>query len=243
MQIGKQKRNLFSRFLQSSFGFILLSLEGAHGGHHDLEHMLHEIEEKRKQKKKIIRGASWSHNVAYMEAAKEVGLVNDDGEPEYDKLNDSDFSRKFAEALTKKYVEIAKKRFGAKPKTKLDEQLLMKAYTGMNDAEISGRLAKHGAEYTHELHTSYAAKFKESLENELDSAIYAGITHEHIPGIVKKVGLEKHVDAAKMHREDAIAFLEQYFRNKGPLGEGVIPEHMPYKKKSHAVSGHGGGHG
>ncbi|MBI4439471.1 hypothetical protein HY638_00705 [Candidatus Woesearchaeota archaeon] len=209
------------------FRFLVLAQHADHGS---IDSLIKEIEKRRKQRKKLVNAAGWAHDKAYHEVAKEL-LENKEGELEYEKLNESKFQEKFAKKLIDKYIANAKKRFKADPKDELEKEMLTKMYSGVNEGIIKERLAAHGEKYTTEQHSKYKEDFLENLTKELTTSVYTPLQHEHIPGVVKHIGVGEAVNAEKMRKEDIIPLLENFY-DIGKLSEKVIPKHFLYRKKS-----------
>jgi len=184
-----------------------------------------------KKKDKLISTTALVHSQVY-NAAVEEHLMDEDGKVDYDKLKKTDMQEKFADTMRKHYLEAAKRSLGIKvDKGELEEELLLKAYTGATSDFIKQHIGtkKHG--YDLDYHKKISDELKGAQNEELEKVIYGKIKEKHIPELVKRLGIIDNVNANKMRKEDIIGLTKLYFDQEEILGPKQLENFAFYKKK------------
>ena len=175
--------------------------------------------EKSKAIRKITDTIALHHAQAYTTAA-EAHLKDDEGRIDYGRLEDADIQKKFAENMRDFYVGKAREYFKIGAETKLNEEqieMLLSSYAGITYSELLRIIQQTGEGFTLEAFRSVSDKFKKSIQDKLEPHAASHITQEHVPGIVKQMGLEDRLDASKMRVEDIVGLMAAYHTNAGVI--------------------------
>lgn len=168
-----------------------------------------------KHAKRILDTTEHHHRVAYDKALKEHLMEGD--LIVYDKLDEDEVQREFAETMSEHYIEQAKKYFKVhKDLNELEKELLMNAYAGTTKAQLRQLISEHGKSLSFDKFLEEKKKWLQQLGKALVGATTYHITDEHVEDIIKYVGLEDVIDPENMPREKAIELLRIY-EEKGAL--------------------------
>ncbi len=211
--------------------------EGAHG--HE-ESAIDKYKKLTKQAKIMVRAMNRHHRQAYDTMLEEV--LGDDLE----KLEDEATAVTAAKKMSDIYLSRAKTAFKISPDQKLDEleqTLLLNAYGGATEKQLTKLMKRHGKDFTDDF---YLEKVKPELIKQVTESLYsAAASHfkdEHIPDIIGYTKSKDFIDPEKVRLGEAVEILARY-----ETAGAVLPkEHekaIYYKKKDHGHAAHGGGHG
>lgn len=186
--------------------------------------------EKHKAVSKVVDSIELHHFQAYTSAA-EAHLKDAEGHIDYSKLEDATVQGKFAEHMRDFYVDKVRQYFGMGKETKLTEaqiEMLLSAYSGVTHSELLQHIRTNGEKFTVDefarLITDPQQGIKQAIRRKLLPHTFGHITREHIPGLIKDMGLEGKIDATKMDVADIVPYMSQYNSDK------VVPMSM-YKRK------------
>ncbi len=185
-------------------------------GHGEEDNPIEKWEKLRDKVDRIVDTTEHHHREAYASAVEEH-LMDDEGEIDYKRLNDSETQKKFAEAMSNFYIKKAQKYF--KSDDKLDDfakDRLMSAYSGHTKSKLHQLASRYGEDFNFEVFDKSKQEFMDELAKQLRSAASSHIGDEHIEDIVKHTESEDIVNPDYMRREDAINLLEQ-FRQGGKI--------------------------
>lgn len=184
----------------------------------------------RKKFHKLLHTHSHHHTKAYLDAAEAL-LKDEEGNIDYEKLEDKNTQEKFVDKMMDFYLSKAKGVFKGKPKDEFEESLMMRYFDTFTREELARLIKQHGKNYTAELHEQQKEKLQEGLIGKIGHLPHAHFREEHLPDIIKYVNAQDLVDPSKMRLEDALSLLGIYHKT----GEIGIPEEairkMPYYKK------------
>lgn len=194
-----------------------------------------------KKARKIADTTEHEHSVAYSTAAEAL-LRDEEGNIDYELLENPDVQQQFADKMTDHYLSKANKLFKAKLKKEdvFQKDLLLRAYAGITKTELEHLIRTHGKKYTLPRHEEVKSELMKKIRQELHRTAASHLKEEHVTDLVRHMGIEDIVDASKMRIEDA-ASLYPLYKERGPLSEetirdiyreqGVSPIFLKPKKK------------
>ena len=148
---------------------------------------------------------------AYTKAVKEH-LLDKNGNPDFEKLDDSETNKKFIETLTGHVANDAAKYFKtAKDLEEFDKKLLFQTYTGVTTTQIRDIVSRTGKNfkdqfpaYKQQIHQQTTARLQEAAGSHLEDTLK---TKE---SILKYAGIGKKVDAGSLTIDQGRQILEAY---------------------------------
>lgn len=165
----------------------------------------------KKKAKKITDTTEIEHSKAYL-AAAEI-LKNEEGQIDYEKLEEPEVQEKFVSKMTEHYLERANKYFGSKvkPEDELQVNQLLKTYAGITRDQLSRFVKTFGEEYTQKKHEAVRDKFMDEVREELAKTTAAHLKEEHAPDFLKGMkGIDDIVDKEKVTLNDALILYNIY---------------------------------
>lgn len=167
--------------------------------------------------RKLADTAGHTHTEAYAVAVSKHLLEG--GEVDFDKLEDAKVQDQFVKTMSDMYVSKAKAHFKvSKDLNDLEKEILMQAYSGITRQQLQQAVEKYGKKFTHQQFEG----LKNRLQNAIGERLYASagghLKDEHVQSIIKHMGLEGKVEAAKINADEARQLLEVYHR------EGSVPD-------------------
>lgn len=179
---------------------------------------------------RLIDTAAHTHSEAYLKAVEEH--LMEDGQVNFEKLDDAKVQKQFIKSMSEMYTSKAKQHFKvAKDLDDLEKDILMQAYVGVTGAQIRGIVTQYGKRLTHGQFDQLKSQLQRGVSERMYAAAGSHLEQEHIPQIVKHLGLEERVDAAKVTLEEARELLDAFHR-EGSVSDTVLREHVPrYKWK------------
>ncbi len=177
-----------------------------------------------------------THQAAYQSAVNKH-LVGDDGEVNFEKLDNLKIQREFIDTMADTYISKAQQHFKISKDKKLDDlekDMLMKAYAGVTRGTIKQYVNAHGKNFKHQQFNQFTQQYTRDLQQQLYASASAHIEEEHIPDIVKHVGLEAKLDGGKITVQEAAHLLETYQREGGITDNDLrqmIPNYQAKKPK------------
>ncbi|MBL7055702.1 hypothetical protein ISS07_02195, partial [Candidatus Woesearchaeota archaeon] len=155
---------------------------------------------------------------------------------DYDKLKNSETQLKFVETLRDHYLEAAKKSLGAKDvEGELEEELLIQAYTGVTSQFFKDQISKKKHGYSIDEHKGVVDELRDVQDKELEGVIYGRIKEEHIPELVKRLGISDYVDTDKMRVEEVKQLAQIYFKSNESIAPKSLEGNHFYKEKKKAA--------
>lgn len=193
-------------------------MAGQNGGEHTKEEHEHEDPIKKWKRlkahsKKLVDTTERHHRVAY-DTAVEKHLLDEKGLVDYEKLDEDEIQKKFADTMADFYIEKATKYFEVK-KEKLDEfdkELLLNAYAGTTRTGLrllTTQLGK-GFKFDDERVVKLREKWMEQINAALSSATESHVEDKDIEGIIKYAKLDEFIDPEHVQREQALQWLKNY---------------------------------
>ena len=180
--------------------------------------------------KKLVDTVGQAHSEAYT-AAVNKHLV-DGGEVDFEKLDDFKVQEQFVKTMSDLYINKAKAHFKvSKDLDDLEKEILMQAYTGTTQQELKQTVSRYGKRFTHQVFDSVKAQITRKVGERLYSSAGAHLNDEHVRDIIKHVGLEDKVDAARINVEEARELLAA-FHEEGTVSDSALRENLSsYKLK------------
>ena len=172
-----------------------------------------------KKAQKMIDTTEIEHANAYNSA---VDLIKDDeGLVDYEKLDDNDVQKQFADKMADYYISKARKALNVKPgdkeDKKLEDELLMNAYAGVTTSQLKESVSKFGKKFTFEFfNTRIKPQYMQHVERNLKAASSDHLEEKHIPDIVKYTKTGKFVNPNKITLDEAVNLMDEFHR------EGVV---------------------
>ena len=172
--------------------------------------------------KKIANTTEHEHTAAYTNAAEAL-LKDAEGNIDYELLEEPDIQDKFVDKMTDHYLKKAKDYFKSNVSKgdKFQTDLLLEAYAGITGSQLRSMIKTHGKDYTHQQHEHARGELVKRIRQKLNQTAASHLKDEHVPDLVKKMGIEDIVDASKMKAEDA-AELYGVWKEKGALSHEMI---------------------
>ncbi|HLC99292.1 MAG TPA: hypothetical protein VJC00_04770 [Candidatus Nanoarchaeia archaeon] len=193
---------------------------------------------KRNQVNMLLNTTEIEHSKAYIKAVDKA-LRNQEGNVDYELLEDDDIRQKFIDTLIGHYVSAAKSALKSdlKGETDLEKHILMKAYTGATKGALEGMIHETKSGYTKQQHDKEVGGLIKQQSKELSTLVGSHLKKEHIPHIIKYTGAGDLVDEEKMKVEHAAGLLGIYNEGKGAVtsdyveGQIYAKEELAKKKK------------
>ena len=189
---------------------------------------------------KLFDTATHTHDAAY-KAAIDKHLIGEDGEVDFDKLDDLKVQKEFIDTMTDTYISKARQHFkidrSKEKKNDLDEieqDMLMKAYAGVTKGTIKQYVNAHGKNFKRPVFNQFTQQYTRELQQQLYQSAAAHLEDEHITDIVKHIGLESKLDAGKINVQEATHLLEAFQREGGITDNDLrqmIPNYQAKKPK------------
>ncbi len=189
---------------------------------------------------KLFDTATHTHQAAY-KGAVDKHLVGEDGEVDFEKLDDINVQKEFIDTMTDAYISKAKQHFkvdrNKEKKNDLDElekDMLMQAYAGVTKGMIKQYVNVYGKNFKHQRFNQFTQELTENLQKQLYASAASHLEEEHIPDIVKHIGLEEKLDSGKINVQEATRLLETFHRDGGITDSGLrqmIPNYQTKKPK------------
>jgi|SRR3989338_2003478 len=189
---------------------------------------------------KLHDTAAHTHQAAY-KGAVDKHLIGEDGEVDFDKLDDFKVQKEFIDTMTDAYISKAKQHFkidrSKEKKNDLDElekDMLMQAYAGVTKGMIKQYVNRYGKNFKHATFNQFSQELTENLQKQLYASAASHLEEEHVPSIVKYMGLESKLDAEKINVQEATRLLEVFHRDGGITDSGLrqlIPNYSTKKPK------------
>ncbi len=185
---------------------------------------------------KLFDTATHTHQAAY-KGAVDKHLVGEDGEVDFNKLDDLKIQKEFIDTMTDAYISKAQQHFKISKDKKLDDlekDMLMKAYTGVTKGTIKQYVNAHGKNFKHQAFNQFTQQYTRDLQQQLYASAASHLDDSHIPDIVKHVGLEAKLDAGKINVQEATHLLETFQREGGITDNDIrqiIPNYQTKKPK------------
>ncbi len=179
-----------------------------------------------------------AHSVIYT-AAVDKHLRGEDGQVDFNKLDDAAVQKQFIKTMSDMYVSKAKDHFKVeKDLNDLEKDLLMQAYTGVTKGEIQKVVLRYGKRLNHQQFDRIKGQIQQNVTQRLYAAAGSHIERGHIPSIIKHIpGLEDKVNTAVLDEEDARHLLE-IFHEEGTISDSALQQifneapHKIRKKKA-----------
>ncbi len=182
---------------------------------------------------KLFDTATHTHQAAY-KGAVDKHLIGEDGEVDFEKLDDLKVQREFIDTMTDTYISKAQQHFKISKDKKLDDlekDMLMQAYAGVTKGMIKRYVNAHGKNFKYAIFNQMTKQLNERLHEQLYASAAAHLEDEHIPDIVKHVGLEAKLDAGKINVQEATHLLET-FQREGGITDNDLRQAVPnYQSK------------
>lgn len=164
-----------------------------------------------KKSKKIVDTTIREHGRAYDTA---TSLIEDEeGNIDYEKLEDPVLQEKFAEKMADHYVSKAKQVLKSKisGKDKFENAMLTQAYAGTAEHELKQIVGELGSKFTYDVYNKEIKdNFVKKIASNLKSAAKSHIKEEHIPHVVKYTKTEEFIDPNKLTIDDAVDILDEF---------------------------------
>lgn len=188
---------------------------------------------KHKQAKLMINTTEIEHGKAYMSAV-DKHLRNEQGNVDYDLLENEGIRHDFIDAMVDHYVSAAKAALKSElgGKTELEKHILVKAYAGITKSDLADVIHEKKSEYTKRVHDQHAAQLTGKQSNELMKIVGNHLKKEHIPKVVDYTKTTGQVNIDMMKPEDAGYLLSAYDEGKS----AVTPTHLEGKLYSKVKS-------
>jgi len=195
------------------------------------------------QAKKLVDTAGQHHMEAYTHAV-EKHLKGKDGLIDLKLLDESAVQKQFHKTMSDFYVSKAKAHLKVDKETdELENDMLMGVYAKVTRAELKELITRQGSKLNHITYINEAfRRYIPQLQEQLYLSAGSHLESEHIPGIIKHMGLEDIVDAGKITLQEAQKLLRAHHDQEGgPLTKAMLREEgIPsYKLKKDAHKGKG----
>jgi hypothetical protein len=139
----------------------------------------------KKKLKKLLDTHEVEHSQAYTKAANEL-LKDEEGNIDYEKLEEVKTQDKFIDKMIGHYISRAKQTFkGFKPKDEIEEDMMLRAYGTHTRGQLSQLVRGYGKKYTIATHEEGRNKLVKELAKELSPTASAHFKDEHIEDIIK----------------------------------------------------------
>jgi hypothetical protein len=166
---------------------------------------------------KLHDTAIHTHQSAY-KGAVDKHLIGEDGEVDFEKLDDLKVQKAFIDTMTDAYISKAQQHFKISKDKKLDDlekDMLMRAYTGVTKGMVKQYVSAHGKNFKHQVFNQFTQQYTRELQQQLYASAASHLEEDNIPNIVKHVGLESKLDANKINVQEATHLLETFHREGG----------------------------
>ncbi len=212
----------------------------AHGGHEEAS-ALHTYREKAKAISRAADTIELNHQDAYTVAARKH-LTGKDGLIDLTKLNEEETQEHMADTMADTYKKHAKEYFKIGEKIDLEDHqvdLLLSAYVRTTKAQLKNEIQNRGDEFTLALYRQMTTSVRQQVYQTMLPSASAHIKREHLPAVVKEMGLEDRIDASKLSVDEAVGLMSEYHRTDGAgVAESRYKNLVAYKKSAKAASGH-----
>ncbi len=180
---------------------------------------------------KLLDTASHTHLEAYASAVNKH-LKDENGQADLSKLDQSAVQRQFVKSMSDMYVSRAKQHFKvAKDLNEVEKDLLMNAYVGTTSGQIQDVVKRHGRRLDYQRFSGLVRELNERMGEHLYTSAGSHLDEEHIPDIIKFVGLEGKLDIDKVNLQQARALL-QTFHEEGTISDNALRQIVPpYQRK------------
>lgn len=178
--------------------------------------------------------AAHTHTEAYTAAVSKHLIEN--GQVNFEKLDDDAVQKQFVKTMSDMYVSKAKEHFKmSKDLNEVEQDLLMQAYAGVTHGLLKEQVGKYGKHFTH----FQFDQMKHQIQQQLGKRMYASagqhLDQANVGGIIKHVGLEAKLDTGKVTVDEARELLETFHR-EGSISDTALREHVAsYKVKKKAA--------
>lgn len=187
-------------------------------GHGDSHEAIDKWEKLRSHAQRILDTTELHHREAYGHAAKEH-LTDEEGQLDFERLEDEDLQKKFSESMADFYSEKAKKYFKVQGDlSKLEKDTLLSAYSGFTRETLRDFVGRYGKDFNYTLFSQQTGQIMRGLRQRLLAAAASDIEDKHIEDIVQHVGAEDVVKSDAIKKEEGVVLLEQYREGVGPKG-------------------------
>jgi hypothetical protein len=189
------------------------------------------IKEMLDKKDKLLDTTELVHSEAYDKVVRKL-LMDDKGKVDYGKLKKSGMQKKFADELKDHYLEAARDALGISDDSKgeLEDEMLIKAYTGVTSNYFREQLSTKKHQYTKGEHSGVVTKLKGAQDEELTPIAFRKIKEEHISDIIDHMGARDYIDKDKIRLPEAINLLNIHY--KVGVTEKGVEGHLYHKKKA-----------
>ncbi len=159
-------------------------------------------------------------------------LQDEKGYIDLRQLDDAKKQADVVETMKGIYVSRAKQQLKVgKDLNEMEEDMLMRVVGGTTSSELKQYFGKYGSKATHQQYMKASQQFQEKLQNDLYASAGHHFRQEHIPGIVKHIGLEGKVDPSKINLMEAQNLLLA-FHDEGTVSDSALRQFVPsYKLK------------
>ena len=172
--------------------------------------------------KKLSDTIGQTHTEAYTEAVKKH--LTDGGEVDFDKLDDAKIQEQFVKTMSDMYISKARAHFKvSKDLDDLEKEMLMQAYSGVTTQLLKQEVGKYGKRFTHQRFDNIKAQLNQRVSTQLYASAGSHLNEENVRDIVKHIGLENKVDAAKTNLEEARELLGAYHQ-EGTISDSILRE-------------------
>ena len=184
----------------------------------------------RKKAKRIADTAEHEHSKAYLNASEKY-LKDNEGNINYEKLEDNNIQKSFTKDMTDHYLSKAKQHFGANinKNDKMKVDMLMDAYAGVTSTELKRMVKETGKKFTLKLHEAQRGNFVNKIRNKLYDTASGHLTDKHVDDIIKYSKAGHVVDSKKMNIDDAIN-IHDIYKKDNTISESLI--HQGYQDKN-----------
>ncbi len=175
---------------------------------------------------KLLDTASVTHHEAYTSALNKH-LRDEKGNVDFSRLDQSAVQQQFVKSMSDMYVSRARQHFKmAKDLDEMDKELLMNAYVGATTGELQEVVKQHGKNLNYQRFSDVAQDFNKRIGKQLYASAASHLDEEHIPDIIKFVGLEGKVNSDRINLQQARALL-QNFHEEGAISDSVLRQIVP----------------
>ncbi len=153
------------------------------------------------------------HSRAYLAGME--AFKNKEGQPDYERLEDTAVQDQMLEKMVETYVTSALERLGGKgisrPATGgLEEDMFLQKYVGVTRGELRKLLRKGKKRYTLEQHEKIRDELVEKQEKELKPLRHSHLEKKDISDILGHTKVNDYVNAADLEVEQAVPLLDMY---------------------------------
>lgn len=185
----------------------------------------------KKKLRRLLDTHRLEHSQAYVKAADEL-LKDEEGNIDYERLEDAKIQDRFVDKLVDHYLSKAKQAFkGIKPKDELEEDMFLRAYGTHTRGQLSQIIRKHGKEYTIQTHEEGRDELVKKLNQELGPTTVAHLKQEHIDDIIKYTKAGDIIAKEMLSPIEGSYLLDLYEEGRGAVTLETVKRHPGLGKK------------